>query len=241
MPAPLANAVCGPQKPGTAVPASGTGDVSSLNPCPLNACCDVWGQCGITAEFCTDTNTGAPGTAKPGTNGCISNCGTSVVKSGAPASVINLAYYEGYGLARPCLNQDVRQIDTTKFSHLHFAFGVLSADYSVSTGDDLSTYEFDAFTQLTGVKKVLSFGGWAFSTDPTTYNIFRTGVTSANRLTMATNIANFINQHNLDGVDIDWEYPGVSKLTPPMVVSRPMAQAPILNIPQIWGHSRFRN
>ncbi|KAH8649335.1 hypothetical protein BX600DRAFT_388677 [Xylariales sp. PMI_506] len=208
MPAPLANAICGPQMPGTEVPASGTSNISSLNPCPLNACCDVWGQCGITADFCTDTNTGAPGTAKSGTNGCISNCGTDVIQSAAPSEFISLAYFEGYGMDRSCLYQDARQIDTSKFTHLHFAFGVLSADYEVSTGDVLSTYEFNAFKGLTNVHRVLSFGGWAFSTDPATYTIFREGVTAANRLTMATNIANFIKDNDLDGVDIDWEYPG---------------------------------
>lgn len=210
MPAPLANALCGPQMPGTTTPASGTANISSLNPCPLNACCDVWGQCGITAEFCTDTNTGAPGTAKTGTNGCISNCGTDVVQGDAPTEFISLAYYEGYGLGRECLFQDARQIDTSQFSHLHFAFGVLSADYEVSTGDAYSTYEFKAFQSLTDVHRVISFGGWAFSTDAATYSIFREGVTSANRVTMATNIANFIIDNDLDGVDIDWEYPGVS-------------------------------
>lgn len=43
MPAPVNGAVCGPQVPGTAEPAAGT-DLSTLNPCPLNACCSVWGQ-----------------------------------------------------------------------------------------------------------------------------------------------------------------------------------------------------
>jgi chitinase len=38
MPAPIANAVCGPQKPGTQQPGPGT-PLASLNPCPLNACC----------------------------------------------------------------------------------------------------------------------------------------------------------------------------------------------------------
>ena len=43
MPAPVANAVCGPQVPGTTAPPAGT-NISTLNPCPLNACCDVFGQ-----------------------------------------------------------------------------------------------------------------------------------------------------------------------------------------------------
>ena len=37
MPAPLENAVCGPQVPGTIKPPSGT-NISELNPCPLKAC-----------------------------------------------------------------------------------------------------------------------------------------------------------------------------------------------------------
>ena len=43
MPAPVQGVVCGPQVPGTPVPPAGT-DLSTLNPCPLKACCDVWGQ-----------------------------------------------------------------------------------------------------------------------------------------------------------------------------------------------------
>lgn len=46
MPAPVSNTVCGPQVPGTAQPGPGT-DIASLNPCPLNACCDIWGQVSV--------------------------------------------------------------------------------------------------------------------------------------------------------------------------------------------------
>ena len=46
MPAPVANAMCGPTKPGTAPPTEGQ-SLSDLSPCPLNVCCNVWGQCGI--------------------------------------------------------------------------------------------------------------------------------------------------------------------------------------------------
>lgn len=42
MPAPVANAEFGPQVNGTVTAPAGT-NMSSLNECPLNACCDIWG------------------------------------------------------------------------------------------------------------------------------------------------------------------------------------------------------
>lgn len=209
-PAPIANAVCGPQKPGSKPPTDDS-DISKLNPCPLNACCNIWGQCGITKDFCIDTNTGAPGTAKPGTYGCISNCGLDVVK-GDGNGAIKIGYFEGYGMSRECLFQDASQIDTSQYTHIHFGFGTLTTSYEVEVGDALSTYQFGEFKRISGAKRILSFGGWDFSTMPATYAIFRNGVKPANRLTMATKIANFIKKHDLDGVDIDWEYPGAPDL-----------------------------
>lgn len=79
-------------------------------------------------------------------------------------------------------------------------------------GDPLTMYEFKNFKRIAGPQKILSFGGWDFSTGPKTYTILRKGVEPANRLKLATNIFNFIKKHNLDGVDIDWEYPSVSTL-----------------------------
>ncbi|EKV10555.1 glycoside hydrolase family 18 protein [Penicillium digitatum] len=207
MPASVSNAICGPQVPGTPTPPSGT-NISMLNECPLNACCDVWGQCGTTAGFCTNTGTGAPGTAARGTNGCISNCGTNIVLSSPPATYRSVGFYEGFNLQRPCLFQDISQLDISAYTHIYFSFGVLSSSYVVQIPDTTTTYEFNLFKQINGAKRILSIGGWAFSTDPSTYMIFREGVTAANRLAMATNIANFIEDNDLDGVNIDWEYPG---------------------------------
>jgi GH18 family chitinase len=104
---------------------------------------------------------------------------------------------------RECLFQDASQIDTSKYTHIHFAFGTLTPNFEVEVGDALSSYNFGEFKKIKGAKKVLSFGGWAFSTEPATYNIFRSSVTSTNRLKIATNIANFIKTHKLDSVDIN--------------------------------------
>jgi hypothetical protein len=166
-PAPIANAVCGPQKPDSSPLTHGT-EITHLNPCQLNACCNIWGQCRrITKDFCVDTNTGAPGTAKPGTYGCISNCGTDIIKSTGSGGV-KIAYFEGYGLNSERLLQDASQIDTTQYTHVHFAFGTLRTNYEVETGDTLSTYQFSEFKGIKGAKTILSFEGWDFSTFPAT-------------------------------------------------------------------------
>ncbi|KAJ9293520.1 CAZyme family GH18 [Paecilomyces variotii] len=206
MPAPITNAVCGPQKPGTKQPASGV-SLASLNPCPLNACCDKYGQCGITPDFCTESKsaTGAPGTSAPGKNGCISNCGTYVVVGAAPAEYINIGYFEGYNLERPCLNMEITAMDLTPYTHIHLSFGEVSTSYEVNISSIQDQWEL--FQQLSGFKKILSLGGWSFSTDPTTYFIFREGVQPANQDTFVANIVSFVTENDLDGIDIDWEYP----------------------------------
>ncbi|KAI1352858.1 hypothetical protein F5Y01DRAFT_324113 [Xylaria sp. FL0043] len=208
MPAPVANAICGPQVPGTKKPPKGT-DISTLNQCALNACCDAWGQCGTTSEFCTNTSTGAPGTAKQGTNGCISNCGTNIVSGAAPEVFRRVTYFEGYNLGRECLYMDAHQINGSEYTHVHYGFATLSDDFQVLVGDDLSSYEFENFLLIRGgAKRILSFGGWEFSTSPSTYHVFRDAVTASNRQKVASSIVKFIDDKGLDGVDFDWEYPG---------------------------------
>ncbi len=107
---------------------------------------------------------------------------------------------------------------------MHFAFAALTPDYQVQVGNLLSSYEFSVFRGLQGPKRILSIGGWEFSTNPSTYLVFREGVKPANRVTMARNIANFVTDNGLDGVDIDWEYPGVRIILMPP--SSPLVQIP---------------
>ncbi|KAL2827936.1 hypothetical protein BDW59DRAFT_178921 [Aspergillus cavernicola] len=206
MPANVPSAVCGPQVNDTATAPHGT-DLSTLNECPLNACCDIWGQCGITADFCTPSNstTGNPGTAAEGENGCISNCGTEIVVSDAPASTYSIAYFEASDQNRSCLTMSVDQVDTSVYTHIHFAFATINTDMSISV--DGMEDQLSLLSDMTGVKRILSIGGWDFSTNTGTYMIFRDAVTSTNRATLVSNIVDFLDEYDLDGVDFDWEYP----------------------------------
>lgn len=152
-------------------------------------------MCGTTKDFCTPSpaDTGAPGTAKPGTNGCISNCGTSIVNnSEKPASFAKVGYFEAWNAERPCLHMDISQFDTNEYTHLHFAFATITPDFKVNITGVQDQFNKMKTLDMKGTKKILSFGGWSFSTDHDTYPIFRNSVTNANRLTFATNVVQFL-------------------------------------------------
>lgn len=209
-PSSVANAVCGPQVPGTDFTGTtNAGEWAALNPCPINVCCDIWGQCGNTPDYCNYTlaATGAPGTAAPGSNGCIWNCGTDIINDATePGDYFTVGYFESNSADRPCLDMNAFTINPKKYTHVLFGFGNITSDFEVSI--DGAQEQFQLFTQLIDVKRIISFGGWDFSTSPDTYMIFREGVSAANRDTFAKNVADFVTQNNLDGVDFDWEYPG---------------------------------
>lgn len=204
MPGPMANAVCGPQKPGTKTPSDGE-RITNMNPCPLNACCTVWGQCGTTPEFCTvDPGiTGNPGSAAPGANSCISNCGTNVTNNeGQPLFDISIAYYESWNYDRNCLNMRADSVDTTKYTHLHWGFATVSETFEVSIND---TYNQWSRFKALDIHRVISLGGWGFSTSSTTYDILRKAMEPANVTKFVDSIVSFLEDNDLDGVDIDWE------------------------------------
>lgn len=94
---------------------------------------------------------------------------------------------------------------------IHFAFGWINEDFTVSVQD--AEEQFKKFVKLdTKLKKVISYGGWAFSNEHPTSHIIRRAVQPENRLAFATNVADFVKKHNLDGVDFDWEYPGADDI-----------------------------
>ncbi|UKZ74675.1 hypothetical protein TrVFT333_002345 [Trichoderma virens FT-333] len=206
LPAPIPNSVCGPVVPGSAAPKAGQA-LGDLNPCPLNTCCDVWGQCGITPEYCTPEQgpTGNPGTAPPGHNGCVSNCGTDIKNNGAgPSSFMKVTYYESWAWDRPCLHYATSDLSSTDYTHVHWGFATIDSNFNVVIDDPYN--QLPSFLSLPQ-KKIVSFGGWGYSTDPATYEILRSAMTPQNVDTFVSNIAAVL-RNGWDGVDIDWEYPG---------------------------------
>ncbi|KAH8105920.1 glycoside hydrolase family 18 protein [Cristinia sonorae] len=120
----------------------------------------------------------------------------------APARPQIMAYYPDWA------TQDMppEKIDFDRFDWIDFAFAVPDDHYSFNwdgsdNGSDLLTRLVTA-AHAKGKKVKVSIGGWTGSRyfSPATSN-------DANRKKLAANILALYNQYNLDGIDIDWEYP----------------------------------
>ncbi len=86
---------------------------------------------------------------------------------------------------------DISKMNYTQYyTTVHFAFGNISHDYQVDISGQQD--QFDGFVKLTNIKRVLSFGGWSFSTDSDTAPIFRKGVTDAQRDAFANSVVAFV-------------------------------------------------
>jgi len=219
MPYPNKDALCGPTKPNEDGSENAyvedDEDLTNMNPCPLNACCNVWGQCGINGDFCEKkaSDLGNPGTSKL-QNGCVSNCGTEIKQSSSgPSSYSRVGYYETWNFNRECLWMKAENANTgNRYTHIHWAFAnVDTSGWKVQINDTFK--QWDGFKRQP-LKRIISFGGWGYSTEPGTYDILRQAMSPANRNTFATNIAKFLTDEGIDGVDFDWEYPGVSNDSP---------------------------
>ena len=154
------------------------------------------GQCGIDGDFCVEQRgpTNNPGTAPVGVNGCVSNCGTDIQNGQeGPASFGKIGYYESWNFHRPCLNMRSSSLATEApdLTHVHWGFVNVEADMSITIPDDHGQWQ--GFLSLpSSMKKIISFGGWAFSTEPETYQLLREAVSVSNRFRFAANVLNFI-------------------------------------------------
>ncbi|KAJ8701201.1 hypothetical protein PTI98_000015 [Pleurotus ostreatus] len=184
--------------------------------CPLNACCSAFGFCGLTSDFCT--------TQQP--NPCISNCFAPTLPSCSTSrSMRKVAYYAGFGDRRPCgINIAPDDIDWTPYTHVHFAFATITQGLQIPQYllelDDADVPLLKRLVAQKGnhpqLKVIIAVGGWDFSESQPTRDLFSLVISSApNRNTFITSVASFLSEFGVDGIDIDFEYPGAIERNAP--------------------------
>ncbi|KAJ1986125.1 hypothetical protein GGI25_003513 [Coemansia spiralis] len=94
-------------------------------------------------------------------------------------------------------------IDFSKYTHINLSFGVPAKDGSISFDKTLSLPDIIGQIHGNKTKVLVSLGGWS---DSTYFTSLVSDTTATNPF--ITNIVKFVETNNLDGIDIDWEYPG---------------------------------
>lgn len=106
---------------------------------------------------------------------------------------------------------DFSRIDASRLTHINYAFANI-IDGQVKFGSDMidnTERNSDDIRTLVALKEVnpelkvlVSVGGWGWSG-----SFSDAALTDSSRTRFAVSAAAFIREHNLDGIDLDWEYP----------------------------------
>jgi chitinase len=103
---------------------------------------------------------------------------------------------------------DVSTIDADKLTHINFAFVNVKDSMAWLTNMETDTVNFRMLNTLKKVnpdlKLMISIGGWSWSE-----NFSDAVLTDHSRKKFAYTGKKIVEQYNLDGIDIDWEYPGL--------------------------------
>jgi len=103
---------------------------------------------------------------------------------------------------------DTDAIDATKLTHINYAFVDVKNNrawlHNLAT-DSTNFRKLNALKRRNPALKILiSLGGWAWSE-----NFSDAVLSDTSRQAFAASTVDIVRQYGLDGVDIDWEYPGL--------------------------------
>ncbi|ORZ36808.1 glycoside hydrolase superfamily, partial [Catenaria anguillulae PL171] len=179
--------------------------------CPLNTCCSRFGYCGTTADFCTADPAGVLG------RGCQSNCGLTpppeAYRCNDGVMRYSVGYYESWAEGRACHAVRVEDLDVATYTHLIYSFAVIDAQFGLALESAAQVSQLQRFVAHVKqsnplTKAVIAVGGWSFNDPGPTQFRFSDMISSAStRSTFIQSALRFLQLYQLDGLDIDFEYP----------------------------------
>jgi len=123
--------------------------------------------------------------------------------SSLSGSLVSAAWYAGWHVT----DQPLSEVSWSKYTIMTYAFALTTSNpnvISVVDSDQVLLPQFVAAAHQHNVKASLSIGGWTGS------RWFSANVGSAqNRTAFVMSVTGLVKQYKLDGIDFDWEYPGI--------------------------------
>jgi chitinase len=134
----------------------------------------------------------------------FAGAGSSVAAAAPSAAAALPAGFRSVGYM-PSWSGSVNSVQYSKLTHINYAFVLPNSNgtlQGVPDGGKLSSLV--SLSHSNGVKVSLSIGGWNDGNDSAFEAL---AGNSGARTTFVNSVMSVINQYNLDGADIDWEYP----------------------------------
>ena len=103
---------------------------------------------------------------------------------------------------------DTSLIDAKRLSHINYAFVDVKDNRAWLHNEKTDTVNFNKLNTLKsinpGLKILISIGGWTWSK-----NFSNAVLSDTSTQNFAQSAVDIVSKYNLDGIDIDWEYPGM--------------------------------
>lgn len=133
---------------------------------------------------------------------CADSMATHAQQSETKAKPVVIGYVGGYkGLV------NANKVSAEKLTHINYAFVDVKSNRAFLSNEKTDTINFRTLNLLKKInpalKILISIGGWSWSE-----NFSDAVLTDTARKAFAASAVEIIRKHQLDGVDIDWEYPG---------------------------------
>ncbi|NDV78704.1 glycoside hydrolase family 18 protein [Dysgonomonas sp. 511] len=123
------------------------------------------------------------------------------VEESKPVVISYVAGYNG--------NVDVNRIPAEKITHINYAFALIQDGKVILANEAVDAANLKALTGLKtqnpDLKVLLSVGGWAGSK-----NFSDAVLTAEGQKAFAKSAVELVKKYDLDGLDIDWEYPATA-------------------------------
>jgi chitinase len=96
----------------------------------------------------------------------------------------------------------------TKLTHINYAFLIPTSSGGVMALERPAQLQsMVSAAHSYGVKVLIAVGGWSYNGTPLDATFETLAKAQSSRDALVSNILNIVSQYNLDGADIDWEFP----------------------------------